>query len=214
MEEIMTNTATLVLASSSPRRKEMLNALGIPFVTCASEIDESLYDDLPVSERVVALAQLKARTSMKICSGSGLYSSPFLVIGADTLVSLDGNTMGKAATEYEAREMLQMLSGKTHTVSTGLCMISSSSEQTETFLSETKVSFSTLSEGEIDWYLARGEWIGAAGAYRMQESASFFVERIEGSFSGVVGLPLHAFYAILRKFGYKFPIQETADKTI
>jgi septum formation protein len=75
----------------------------------------------------------------------------------------------------------------------------------ETALSETKVSFVQLSEAEIDWYLATDEWVGAAGAYRIQEHASYFVERVEGSFSGVVGLPLHAFYAILCRFGYRFP---------
>jgi septum formation protein len=197
--------AGLLLASASPRRIEMLNALGVPFSSCASAVDESVYDDRGIGERVVALARLKAQAGLEIWMEGSYPSGPMLVIGADTLVSVDGIALGKATNKEEAREMLRMLSGRVHIVSTGLCVIESLTRKMETALSETKVSFVQLSEAEIDWYLATDEWVGAAGAYRIQEHASYFVERVEGSFSGVVGLPLHAFYAILCRFGYRFP---------
>jgi septum formation protein len=184
---------------------EMLNALGVQFSSCATAVDESVYDDRGIGDRVVALARLKAQTGLGTWMGGSNPAGPMLVIGADTLVSVDGFALGKASDKDEAGRMLRMLSGRMHTVSTGLCVIESSTRRMETALSETKVSFVPLSEAEIDWYLATGEWVGAAGAYRIQEHASYFVERVEGSFSGVVGLPLHAFYAILCRFGYRFP---------
>lgn len=183
----------------------MLDALGVQFSSCASAVDESVYDDRGIGDRVVALARLKAQAGLEIWMEGSHPSGPMLVIGADTLVSVDGIALGKATNKDEARKMLRMLSGRVHIVSTGLCVIESLTRKIETALSETKVSFVQLSEAEIDWYLATDEWVGAAGAYRIQEHASYFVERVEGSFSGVVGLPLHAFYAILCRFGYRFP---------
>jgi len=200
----------LLLASASQRRIEILDGLGIRFSTCATAIDESVFDDRAIGERVVALASLKARTGMDIHKGGSQSPDPMLVIGADTLVSVDGVALGKAADKKEAGIMLRMLSGRTHTVSTGLCVIESTTSRVETALSETLVVFNPLSEAEIEWYLETGEWSGAAGAYRIQEHASYFVKRIEGSFSGVVGLPLHAFYAILCGFGYRFPTGKQA----
>ncbi len=204
----------LFLASASPRRIAMLNSLGVPFTSCATAIDESVCDDLEIGERVVALARLKASAGLNIQLGGNHAADPFLVIGADTLVSVNGHALGKASDVDEAREMLRMLSGRRHTVSTGLCVMEAATGRMETALSETQVTFIALSETEIEWYLSTGEWSGAAGAYRIQEGASFFVERIEGSFSGVVGLPLHDFYAILCRFGYQFPTRNQAGKAI
>jgi septum formation protein len=204
--------ASLLLASASPRRIEMLKNLGIPFSTCATAVDESVFDDKAIGERVVALARLKAQTGMEMHMRDAQTTGPMLVIGADTLVSVDGVALGKAADKMEAGKMLRMLSGRTHTVSTGLCVIESSTGRFETALSETLVVFKALSEAEIGWYLETGEWSGAAGAYRIQEHASYFVERVEGSFSGVVGLPLHAFYAILCALGYRFPTGRQVSK--
>lgn len=204
----------LILATASPRRIEMLDGLGIPFTSCATAIDESVCDDLAIGERVVALARLKAEAGLRIHPGSSGTADPFLVIGADTLVSIDGYALGKASDRTEAREMLLMLSGRRHAVSTGLCIIEAITGRLETALSETQVYFKPLSEAEIEWYLSTGEWSGAAGAYRIQDRASFFVERIEGSYPGVVGLPLHDFYAILCRFGYQFPTGEQAGTTI
>jgi septum formation protein len=197
---------TILLATSSPRRIETLRGLGVPFIAHAAEIDESLLDHLPIPARVVELAERKAHAGLKSYQASACAGiDPDFIIGADTLVSINGAALGKAGSKEEARAMLCALSGKTHTVSTGLCVIASGTGHAEKIHSETSVRFKSLSKKEIEWYLDTGEWQGAAGAYRIQEHASYFVERMEGSFSGVVGLPLHEFYAILCRLGYQFP---------
>ena len=190
----------LLLASASPRRREMLGRLGFDLVVVPADIDESVCDDLPIGMRVAALAELKARAA----SDKALFP-PLWALGADTLVSLDGQAMGKPGNEAEARSMLAALSGRTHTVTTGICVLDRRSGKAPSAVSESSVRFSALRDDEIEAYLATGEWRGAAGAYRIQDHASFFVEWLEGSFSGVVGLPLHEFYAILSSSGYPFP---------
>ncbi len=190
----------LLLASSSPRRIETLRGYGFPIVVSPADVDESSYDSLPVGERVQALAELKVRTA-----SAAAPEPPYWALGADTLVALDGEVFGKPSDEAEARAMLRALSGRTHRVLSGLCALDRRTGRAEKALSETSVTFSAMSGRELDWYIASGEWWGVAGAYRVQERAAFFVERIDGSFSGVVGLPLHAFYAILSRIGYPIP---------
>lgn len=201
-------TEPLLLASASPRRIEMLQKLGFDIVIAPADIDESIHDVLPVRMRVMALAELKARTS----SASAPFP-PLWAVGADTLVSLGGVVYGKPLDEADARSLLVALSGKTHTVSSGICVLDRRSGELQSAVSETRVHFSTLSNEELDAYLASGEWQGAAGAYRIQEHAAFFIEWLEGSFSGVVGLPLHEFYAILCRIGFPFPLGKRADAT-
>jgi len=208
-------TEPLLLASSSPRRIEILRAMGIPFISCPADVDERVFDHLPIHVRVLELAELKARTSLaSFVEKNGVDALPVFIIGADTLVSIDGMVLGKAGSEEEARKMLSMLSGRTHTVSTGLCVLDSRSRRVESVLSETHVTFTSLSSWEMDDYIGTGEWRGVAGAYRIQEQAAFFATRIEGSFSGVVGLPLHEFYAILSRSGYHFSMKEVADSVL
>ena len=196
----------IVLASASPRRLESLRRLGFDALPFAADVDESAFDDLPVPERVVALAELKAREG----AARAPYP-PYWAIGADTLISVDGLAFGKPVDEDEARAMLEALSGRTHIVASGLCVLDRRAGAVERAVSETTVAFAKLDSREIDWYLSTGEWRGAAGAYRIQERAALFIERIEGSFSGVVGLPLHAFYGILSRIGYPFPFGDEAD---
>jgi len=198
----------LLLASASPRRIETLQMLGFDIVIAPADVDESIHDNLPVRERVMALAELKVRMS-----AASAPFPPFWAVGADTLVSLDGVAFGKPLDETEARSMLTALSGKTHLVSSGICVLDRRSGELQSAISETRVHFSTLSDDELDMYIASGEWQGAAGAYRIQEHAAFFVEWLEGSFSGVVGLPLHEFYAILCRIGFPFPLGKRADAT-
>lgn len=190
----------ILLASASARRISALRALGFSVIAAPANVDESVFDHLPIAERVAELASLKAREAEK----SAPYP-PFWVVGADTLVSLDGEAFGKPADGNDARRMLMALSGRTHIVSSGVCAINRRDASLQTVVSETVVRFAEMTSREIDWYLSTGEWQDVAGAYRIQESAAFFAERVEGSFSGVVGLPLHAFYAILSRIGYPFP---------
>ena len=182
-----------------------MRSLGFQVLAYPADVDESAFDDLPIKERVVALAELKVRRS-----ASEAPYPPYWAIGADTLVSLEGVGFGKPVCEDDARAMLESLSGRTHVVSSGLCGLNRLTGAVERAVSETTVTFASLDSREIDWYVSTGEWRGAAGAYRIQESAAFFAERIEGSYSGVVGLPLHAFYGILSRIGYPFPFGDEA----
>jgi septum formation protein len=192
---------TILLASASPRRRDTLRALGFPLHAEAMDIDESVADALPVRERVRRLAELKAAAAHgKAWSGNG--PKPRWILGADTLVSLDGLVFAKAEDRAEAGRMLNALAGQTHQVYSGLALIDGYTGAVHSMVSTTDVRFAPLSGQEIEAYLATDEWQGVAGAYRIQERASFFVERIEGSFSGVVGLPLREFYVILRQAAY------------
>lgn len=188
----------------------MLRGLGLDVRVLPSDVDESVYDALPIPERVRALALLK----VKACLGSRSWPGaglPRFVVGADTLVGIDGDALGKPASMEEARSMLGLLSGRTHDVATGVCVADAEKGLIETAVSESSVTFRDLTASEIGWYLEAGEWRGAAGAYRIQGLASYFVTRIEGSFSGVVGLPLDLFYAILCRLGFAFPSGGRAD---
>ena len=189
---------TILLASGSPRRREILEQYGFPLIVRPTDTDESLRDDLPVGERVMALALDKARAAI----GRIRHDDPRWILAADTLVSVDGTILGKARNRNEARAFLGCLSGVPHTVSTGLALTDRSSGMTRTILEETKVIFSRLSDREIEAYLDTGEWVGAAGAYRIQGCAAFLIDQVLGSWSCVVGLPLRAFYVILRDSGY------------
>ncbi len=192
---------TILLASASPRRRESLCALGFTLYAEAMDIDESVADELPVRERVQRLAQLKAAAAhAKPWSGNG--AKPRWILAADTLVSLNGQAFAKAEDRNAARHMLEALAGKTHQVYSGLALIDGDTGAVHSIVSSTDVRFAPLSGREIEGYLDTGEWRGVAGAYRIQERASFFVERVEGSFSGVVGLPLREFYVILGQAAY------------
>lgn len=205
----------IVLASESPRRKELLFALGFEVTTFAHDIDETDFDHQVPSERVLTLARAKARSALRLQPPSGCA-----IVGADTLVcdpqplsteEMDfrdesGNiSLGKPSDRDEARNMLRLLGGRTHAVHTGLAVIDTASGREETALSTSFVRFASLSEAEIEDYLDRGEWRGVAGAYRIQGLASLFIEEIRGSWSGIVGLPIHELYAILSRLSITTP---------
>jgi septum formation protein len=126
------------------------------------------------------------------------------ILGADTLVAVDGSALGKPENVAEAASMLRLLSGRPHVVHTGLALVLPEIEVPETEVSATRVWFRELSEREIAWYLSTGEWEGAAGAYRIQERGAFLVREIHGSHSNIVGLPLETIYGMLSRHGYLF----------
>lgn len=200
----------ILLASASPRRRELLASLGVPLMTLPADIDESVADDIHVSERVAQLAELKARAASAL-PWPYAEPRPRWILGADTLVAAGERVFGKPADEGEARAMLRRLAGARHEVHSGLAVLDASTGAVRSVVSTTRVLFGPMSEAEIEAYLRLGEWRGAAGAYRLQEAASLFVERIEGSYSGVVGLPLREFYGILRAAGYP-PFAEAAGR--
>lgn len=196
----------ILLASSSPRRRELLSDMGIHCTVFAPDIDESVHDHEIPAVRVVRLAEEKAHAALRrLKTDTGFR----LLLAADTLVAVeesDGTwtTEGKPTDRADAGGMLLRLAGKTHVVFSGICLADRETGIFRTRLSETRVSFARLDPAEIEAYLDTGEWEGAAGAYRLQGRGSFIIERIEGSWSGVVGLPLRELYGILNEAGYRF----------
>lgn len=182
----------LILASGSPRRKELLENANILFDISVSHIDEVLDRDMPPDKAVVSLALQKAAdVAQRFPEG--------IVLGADTIVTYENKMLGKPENRQGAREMLDMLSGNVHTVFTGVAIITP--EQTITFHEATKVEFWELTEEEIENYLDSGEPFDKAGAYGIQLLGSTLVKRIEGDYFSVVGLPVSRTVRELRRLG-------------
>lgn len=179
----------LVLASQSPRRSEILRQAGIPFVVRAAAVDETPLGGETPEDYVRRLAESKALA---------VDAAPDeTVLGADTTVVIDGEMLGKPEDAADARRMLTMLSGRRHEVMTGICI-----RRGRTVIRDravTAVWFASMSEREIEEYAASGEPMDKAGAYAIQGLASKFIERIDGCYFNVVGLPVEMLYRYLRK---------------
>lgn len=173
----------LILASKSPRRKELLKQIGIPFVVVVSDAEEVSGNSWTPAALVVENAKRKANAVAE-----KYPDSP--VLGADTVVSSEGKIFGKPKDKDEARKILTALSGKMHEVTTGLALINRNEIRTTNVT--TKVFFDTMTKADIDAYIATDEPMDKAGAYAIQGKAARFIEKIEGSYSNVVGLPLNA----------------------
>ena len=182
----------LVLASSSPRRAELLRAAGIRFVVRAAPVDESLLSGESPEDYVCRLARAKAHAS-----GAAMDE---LVLAADTVVVAGGACLGKPADAAEAEAMLRQLSGRVHVVLTGVALTFGGFELAVE-VAETRVSFARLSDQEIVWYAATREPYDKAGGYAIQGLASRFVAAIEGSYSNVVGLPVELVYRLIARAG-------------
>lgn len=183
----------LILASGSPRRKQLLEMLGLAFEVRPAKGEEFLPDGIGPEEAVKRLSFQKASGAAKDCAPGDV------VIGADTIVWYDGRILGKPKDEQDAARMLSALSGNVHTVYTGVTVI-----KDDTVLSaaeETKVRFRRLSGPEIDAYIKTGEPMDKAGAYGAQGYASLFVEGIEGDFFNVMGLPICRLGKLLKEVG-------------
>lgn len=185
----------IILASSSPRRAELLKAIGVDFEIVPSHIPERPHPDEPPADYITRLARAKviAVASQTDCG---------LVIGADTVVLLEGVLLEKPAGVDEARRMLQELSGRWHAVLTGVALLDAASHREVADYEKTLVRFARLTEREIDWYLQSGEPLDKAGAYGIQGRAAIFVEEIAGNYSNVVGLPIPLIYRLARQLGY------------
>jgi septum formation protein len=183
----------LVLASSSPRRAALLEAAGIRFRADAADVDETPLSGETPEACVVRLALAKARQAVRRNPGS-------LVLAADTTVVIDGRMLGKPMDPSDAANMLRLLAGRTHDVLTGVALACDDRERYD--LARTAVQFVPLSADDVAWYVATDEPLGKAGAYAIQGLASRYVDRIEGSYSNVVGLPLSMVYRMLNDFGW------------
>jgi nucleoside triphosphate pyrophosphatase len=183
----------LVLASASPRRSELLRSAGLTFDVVAADIDETVRPGETPSAYVARLSQEKAAAVL------GRLDGDALVLAADTTVDVDGRILEKPVDDDDARRMLRLLSGRTHQVHTGVTVSWSPAPRSggTTIVVETAVTFSELSEGAIDWYLSTREHAGKAGAYGIQGAAGAFVERLDGSVTNVIGLPLAQSLALI-----------------
>lgn len=185
-----------ILASKSPRRKELLKSIGIDAQIFPANIDESALKGLPPEKMVTELALLKAYHV------AHTFNCEVIVIGADTAVVLDGEVFGKPQNIEEAKEMLNRLSGKTHTVYTGYCVINTKTNVATAKYEKTQVTFRNLTEKEIKSYIKTREPMDKAGAYGIQEKGSIFIEKIDGDYFNVVGLPVCALSKMLsEEFG-------------
>jgi septum formation protein len=190
----------LILASSSPRRAEILRGAGIAFEIRAAEIDETALSGETAPEMVVRLAEAKAR-AIAVQLDDGMREC--IIVGADTTVELGGAILGKPRDSAHAREMLARLSGRTHHVLTGIFLLQSLGNATRATVENSTVTFAPLSEKGIAAYVASGEPMGKAGAYAIQGIAGRFIPRIEGCYFNVVGLPLARLYVLLGELGWR-----------
>jgi septum formation protein len=184
----------VVLASQSPRRREILTQAGIPHVVKVSGIEEEREPGERPERYVVRLACDKARAI-------GAPPEDY-VLAADTTVVMDEHVLEKPASPEDAARMLRLLSGREHEVVTGVCLRHEGSEWSAAEV--TRVRFQPMSEGEIAQYVASGETVDKAGAYAIQGRASKFIDRVEGCYFNVVGLPVSLVYRILKEAGYTF----------
>jgi len=190
----------IVLASSSPRRAEILRDAGIPFTVCATQIDEAPLPNESAHAMVARLAEAKARAAASLVNSS---DSECIVIGADTTVELNGEIFGKPDDSAHAREMLVKLSGCSHRVLTGIFTLRIPENVIRAAVEISNVTFASLSENEITKYVSSGEPLGKAGGYAIQGLAGRFIPRIEGCYFNVVGLPLARLYGLLRELGWE-----------
>lgn len=186
----------LILASSSPRRAEILRDAGFSFLAMSSAVDETPFPNETPSELVQRLADAKAELIAARAVG------PAIVIAADTAVALEGRIFGKPRNTDDARHMLEALSGRIHSVLTGVTLIRLPDAERRSFVETTLVHFVRLSGEDISRYLASGEPHDKAGAYAIQGQAGRFIPRIEGDYFNVVGLPLARTYQALSDLGW------------
>jgi len=178
----------LVLASSSPRRAEILERAGWQHEIIVAGIDETLFPNEKADDYVQRLARSKAEAvASRLTQG--------LVLGADTTVVVANQILGQPADEADARRMLNLLNAKWHEVLTGVAVVRVGGE-TRVAYETTRVRFAEMSENEIDWYISTGEPFGKAGAYGIQGKASLFVEEIEGDYFNIMGLPIRLVYEL------------------
>jgi septum formation protein len=199
----------LILASGSPRRRELLGRLGLPFVVETSDEPEDADPALPPERLVMALAERKARAvaARSADAGRGSTREPgeTLVLGGDTVVALYGETLGKPRDAADNAAMLRQLSGRSHEVWTGLALVDVESGRMERHAVPSVIRFRELAKDDIADYAADGEGLDKAGGYAIQGGAAGFVAAIHGCWTNVVGLPLCEVAALLRRFGVAVP---------
>jgi septum formation protein len=186
----------LILASASPRRAQILRDAGIPFSVLSSAVDETPFPEETPFDHVQRLADAKAELVAARAVG------PAIVIAADTVVTLEGRIIGKPSSTDDARQVLERLSGRTHSVITGVTLIRLPDAERRNFVETTQVQFATISSEEITRYLATEEPYDKAGSYAIQGRAGRYIPRIEGDYFNIVGLPLARVTQALAELGW------------
>ena len=179
----------IILASKSPRRRELMELIGLPFTVRVAQVDETM-EDLPPEEAVAQLSRKKAEAARQTLDE--------VVIGADTIVVLDGKILGKPEDATDAYRMLKFLSGRRHQVMTGVTVLLGG--RCVSITEVTEVSFRQLTDGEILSYIASGDPMDKAGSYGIQSGGALFVDEIHGDYYNVVGLPVCRLHQILKEF--------------
>lgn len=185
----MINVLKIILASGSPRRAEILRNIDWPFEAVAANVDESRHDHEDAVTYVKRVARSKA-------DGVRLQFPGATVVGADTVVVVDGQILGKPSDQDDARRMLRLLQGRSHEVLTGIAVFNGGADQPRVAHEWTEVDFAQMSQGEIDWYVSTGEPLDKAGAYAIQGLGARFIKGIKGDYSNVVGLPVRLLYEL------------------
>jgi septum formation protein len=189
-EAIALNLPKLLLASSSPRRSQILEMVGWPFVLGSIEVDESLREGESARDYVARLADAKARASAAVHAHRP-------VLAADTTVVVDEHILAKPIDVEDGKRMLRLLQGRWHQVLTGIALLAETAMEVDVEMTE--VRFAPMSEAEIDWYVATGEPMDKAGAYAIQGKGSRYIEGINGDYFNVMGLPIRLLYEMIRK---------------
>lgn len=185
----------LILASQSPRRQELLRMIGLQYTVYVSDIKESVPNGVAPGALVEQLALEKARAVFSLHPQA-------CVIGADTIVYIDGCIIGKPENAADAANILNTLQGRTHTVYTGVAVLAPG--HTDIRHAETQVTFAPMTQSEIDWYISTGEPMDKAGAYGIQGPGGIFVEKVDGNYFNVIGMPLPLLYTMLRETNLQF----------
>lgn len=198
----------LILASASPRRRMLMSQVGLEFEVLPADVDEDRHvatagDSALIGRQVEVLAEAKARAAAAGLGAAATRDCQALVIGADTVVLIDGEVLVKPLTADAAQAMLRKLSGRTHEVLTGVAVLDAATGHVVTGVEQTRVTFVPLVDDWIAKYVSTGEPMDKAGAYAVQGLGSVFIERVEGCYFNVVGLPLALLARLLRQQGYE-----------
>jgi septum formation protein len=196
----------LILASASPRRHELLTQAGLTFTAEAADLNEDLLPNEAAAAYVQRLAEEKAQAVWNAHRASDTAEDPLVVLGADTCVVVEGQILGKPTDSADARRMLELLSGRTHAVLTGIAAITA--KKTVRDLDITQVTFNVITDSEIGRYIASGEPLDKAGAYAIQGYAARWIPRIEGCYFNVVGLPIARTITLLAQAELDTPVVE------
>src|SRR5262245_25538593 len=189
----------LVLASTSPRRREIFALLGVPFVVIEPIFEERMSPDVSIQDEVIAFALGKARSV-------ALTQRDALVIGSDTMIALEGEKFGKPGNIEDARRMLRRLAGKTHQIFTAVAMIAGSDQPGLEAIEQVDVDMRPLSDADIDRYLSYGESLDKAGAYSIQGEGAALITAIRGDYLAAVGMPLKPIVGYLTQRGMPFSL--------